>query len=110
MIRVLPENNHGDYANISNHIPVVILCAFREMVFNIIGVKDYYFECKTKILDPDRPLVSVLCVAFHDCSGLESVFKDSTYLHKTMLHLLFKKKKRDKEKNCVLLKLQFLSR
>ncbi|KAM6104169.1 LOW QUALITY PROTEIN: dynein axonemal heavy chain 11 [Theristicus caerulescens] len=37
--------------------------------------KDDYTEFKAKTVDLDGHLASVLCVGFHDCSGLESMFK-----------------------------------
>jgi len=58
---------------------------------------------KAKTLGLDRCLASVLCVGFHDCSGLESIFKVSTHTHETVLHLLL-------EQFCALLKLFLISR
>ncbi|CAM9221157.1 unnamed protein product [Bubo scandiacus] len=44
------------------------------------NIEDDYTQFKGKTLDQDKHLVSVLCVGFHDCSGLE---------FKVMLTLLF---------------------
>ncbi|XP_075778340.1 dynein axonemal heavy chain 11 isoform X2 [Pelodiscus sinensis] len=43
--------------------------------FHNMEFEDDYVEFKTKILDFDRRLGSLLCVGFLDCSGLESAFK-----------------------------------
>ncbi|XP_071661148.1 dynein axonemal heavy chain 11-like isoform X2 [Patagioenas fasciata] len=43
--------------------------------YNNMEFEDDYTEFKAQILDPDRCPASVLCIGFHDCSGLESMFK-----------------------------------
>ncbi|OPJ81914.1 hypothetical protein AV530_014438 [Patagioenas fasciata monilis] len=50
--------------------PLEHVVAFIEEEF-----EDDYTEFKAQILDPDRCPASVLCIGFHDCSGLESMFK-----------------------------------
>ncbi|KAM6210848.1 LOW QUALITY PROTEIN: dynein axonemal heavy chain 11 [Sarcoramphus papa] len=58
-------------------------CMCKERIF--WEFEDDYTEFKAKTLDLDRRLASVLCVGFHDCSGLESTFKVSTHTHETVL-------------------------
>lgn len=48
----------------------------------LFHVKDFdedYAHFKAKVADYDRRLGNILCLAYKDCSGLESIFKVSSY-------------------------------
>ncbi|XP_030057583.1 dynein axonemal heavy chain 11 [Microcaecilia unicolor] len=48
---------------------------YNPLDFNSMEFEKDYIDFKDKILDFDRQLGSILCLAFNDCSGLEAVFK-----------------------------------
>lgn len=69
-------------------LPIEKKCTLYVFIFTLIlqEFEDDYTEFKAQILDPDRCPASVLCIGFHDCSGLESMFKVSTHTHESVLY------------------------
>ncbi|XP_034410206.1 dynein heavy chain 11, axonemal [Cyclopterus lumpus] len=63
------------YKEFSNHCQVFKHSENSPLDFNSQGFENEYKDLKVRIVDIECRLASLLCLAFKDCSGLESAFK-----------------------------------